>query len=66
MDRQPATGTLVEVAPGHLTAGQGKIVAAPLVHQAEISACLPPLRAVWRNAAPASAMMREEMSEFVF
>jgi hypothetical protein len=53
------------MACGHLAAGQGKIVTAFFIGQAEVAAGLLPLGTVCGDAAAASAMVSEEVGEFV-
>ena len=64
-DFRGAVRAAIHKAPGYYSPRQREIVAALLIVDPEIPACLLPLRAVRRNAPPPGTMMREKMGKFV-
>ena len=64
-DSGGAGGTLVDEAPRHFVSGQGQIVAAGFILQAQVCAGFAPLGAVRRDAPPSTAKVGDQVGEFV-
>ena len=64
-DGLSAMGATIEKFPLKAFSFEGEIVATRFVSDSEVSTSSPPCRAVWWNAAFASAVLCEEVGEFV-
>jgi hypothetical protein len=60
-----ATRTFVQVSPSAFGNGKRQIMTALLIADFQIAASLPPLRAVWKNAAPTAAKLCENMRQLM-